>query len=65
MCPTTVQSLAVVPASVQQLWAFPFLDDRVKDDFAAELPFYLVACQGVTFQRDNLAEVASQKIVWW
>ena len=43
MCPTTVQSLAVVPASVQQLWAFPFLDDRVIDDLAAELPFYLVA----------------------
>ena len=65
MCPATVQCLAVAPASVQQLRAFPFLGDRVIDDLAAELPFYLAACQGVTFQGDNLAEMASQKIVWW
>ena len=39
MCPTTVQSLAVVPASVQQLRAFPFIDDRVIDDLAASFLF--------------------------
>ena len=66
MCPATVRSLDPTPTSVQQLRAFPFLDeDGIMDALCQELPSYLACAEGVSFQGDSLADLAAKKVEWW
>ena len=66
MCPATAPSLNPTPASIQQLRAFPFLnEDAIVDGLCQELPAYLARAEGVSFRADNMADLAAKKVEWW
>lgn len=68
MCPSTVRSLDPTPASIQQLRAFPFLDeDGIIDGLCQELATYLACAEGVSFRGESLAHLAAiaKKVEWW
>lgn len=66
MCPATVHSLGVTPAAVQQLRAFPFLDDdEIVSNLADELPLYLATADGTSFVEDDLRKLSDLKVKWW
>ena len=66
MCPATVRSLGVTPVSVQQLRAFPFLnEDVIINGLCEELPLYLGMAEDVVFNGDSLADVVMKKVEWW
>ena len=64
MCPVTVQTLGVTPASVQQCRMFQFLDnDDVFNNLAEEPPLYLATAQGTSLE-GGLTEIADEKVKW-